>query len=238
MRPAPIVTVLVALFIPALVGSEPSAGVGSGLSAIVGSGPSTIVGSGLSPLGGSLLDPASDRVVARTVVPDTTPKVGEVRLVTRGQATVVQTLLATRVLGRVVAEIRKKEERNWPRDAEGYGDMRRYLDALEAAAADVRTRRDAAGTRRDGDRRSRLLIEFVASDTASGVLFAEFDAADGDGAIEPTSRRPIAALALGRAYVFPNMRLILADAFGTPEAEVGRLGPLGPLARPAEARHP
>jgi hypothetical protein len=222
MRPAPIVTFLVALLSPALAGSEPSA----------------LVGSESSPLPAPLLDPASDRVVARTVVPDTAPKVGEVRLVTRGQATVVQTLLATKVLGRVVAEIRKKEERNWPHDAEGYRDMRRYLGALEAAAADVRARRDAAGAHGDGDRRLRLLIEFVASDAASGVLFAEFDAADVDGAIEPTSRRPIAALALGRAYVFPNMRLILADAFGTPESEVGRLGPLGPLARPAETRRP
>lgn len=209
MRSAPIVAILVALLAPALVGSEPS------------------------PLPVSLLDPASDRVVARTVVPDAARKVGEVRLVTRGEATVVQTLLATKVLGRVVAEIRKKEERNWPRDAEGYRDMLRYLDTLEAAAADVRKRRDTVGTAGHDDRRLRLLIEFVASESASGVLFADFEAAEIDGAIQPTSRRPIATLALRRAYVFPNMRLILADSFGVPESEVGRLGPLGPLAGPA-----
>jgi hypothetical protein len=37
---------------------------------------------------------------------------------------------------------------------------------------------------------------------------------------------------LGRAYVFPNMRFILADSFHVPVPEVGRLGPLGD---PAEA---
>jgi hypothetical protein len=211
MRRAPTLAVLVALLTPALVGA------------------------GLASLPASLLDSSSDRIVARTVVPDKAPRVGEVRLVTRGEATVVQTLLATKVLARVVAEIRKKEERNWPRDAEGYADMRRYLDALEAAATDVRRRRDAAT---DGDRRLRLLIEFVASEAASAVLFAEFAATEIDGAIQPTSRRPIATLALGRAYVFPNMRLILADAFQVPAADVGRLGPLGPLAGPIRTTHP
>jgi hypothetical protein len=224
MRPVPIVIALVVSLIPALVGSASSALTGSA---------SAASGSEQTPLPAFLLDPASDRVLARTVVPDATRKVGEVRLIARGEATVVQTLLATKVLSRVVAEIRRKEERNWPADAAGYRDMRRYLDALEAAAADLRTRRDGAGTDARGDRRLRLMIEFVASETASGVLFAAFDATEVDGAMQPTSRQPITALALGRAYVFPNTRLILADAFKIPESEVGRLGPLGPLARPA-----
>jgi hypothetical protein len=229
MRPVPIVTALLVSLFPALVGPERSV--------LAGAEPVT-VGSEQSTLPASLLDPASDQVHARTVVPDTTRKVGEVRLITRGEATVVQTLLATKALSRVVAEIRKKEERNWPPDAAGHGDMRRYLDALEAAAADVRARRDSAGPAGRGDRRLRLLIEFVASESASGVLFAEFDATAVDGAMQPRSRRPITTLALGRAYVFPNMRLILADAFRTPESEVGRLGPLGPLARPASPPRP
>jgi len=224
------VTVLVASLALALIGFDPSA-------RVLAESP-VVDGSDSPPLPAPLLDPASDRVVARIAVPRTTPKVGEVRLVTRGQATVVQTLLATKVLSRVVAESRKKEERNWPRDADGYHDMRRYLDALEAAAADVRRRHDVPGVRSDRDRRLRLLIEFVASEDASGVLFAGFDATKTEGAIEPTGRRPIAALALGRAYVFPNMRLILADAFAMPEAEVGRLGPLGPLAPPAATGRP
>lgn len=176
-----------------------------------------------------LLDPAADKVEARTVVPDAMRKVGEVRLIARGGGTVVQTLLLTRVLGRVVAEIRKKEERNWPQDAEGYADMRRYVDAVAAAADALR-----AGRPESSDRRARLLIEFLASEGASGVLLAEFEGDEVDGAIQPRSRRPLATLPLRRAYVFPNMRFILADSFHVPEPEVGRLGPLGPIAAPAD----
>jgi hypothetical protein len=134
------------------------------------------------------------------------------------------------VLGRVVAEIRKKEEANWPPDAAGHADMQRYVEGLAAAAAELRTRGGEGG-----ERRLRLLIEFVASEGASGVLFAEFEGDEKDGRIEPRSRKPIAVLALGRAYVFPNMRFILADSFHVPVPEVGRLGPLGPLGAPAEA---
>ena len=187
-------------------------------------------GAATATLPEALLDAAPDRVVARTVVPDEVRKVGEVRLVTRGDATVVQTLLATKALGRVVAEIRKKEEANWPPEAAGHADMQRYVEGLAAAAAELRTRRDEGG-----DRRQRLLIEFVASEGASGVLFAEFEGDEKDGRIEPRSRKPIAVLPLGRAYVFPNMRFILADSFHVPVPEVGRLGPLGPLGAPAEA---
>lgn len=177
----------------------------------------------------ALLDPANDRVVARTVVPDAVRHVGEVRLLARGDATVVQTLLLTKALARVVAEIRKKEEGNWPADAPGHVEMARYLAALEAAAADVRSRPA------DGDeRRLRLLIEFVADGRAAGVAFAGFDAAD-DDPIVPAARRPIAALGLERSYALRNMRLILADAFDLDDDELDRLGPLGPLAA-AEAR--
>jgi hypothetical protein len=187
-------------------------------------------GAAPATLPAALLDPASDRVVARTVVPDEVRKVGEVRLVTRGDATVVQTLLSTKVLGRVVAEIRKKEEANWPPDAAGHADMRRYVEAVAAAAADLRARGGEGG-----ERRLRLLIEFVASETATGVVLAEFAGDEKDGRIEPRSRRRVAVLVLGRAYVFPNMRFILADSFHVPVPEVGRLGPLGPLGDPAEA---
>ncbi len=83
----------------------------------------------------ALLDASADRVVARTPVPDATRKVGEVQLIARGDAAVVQTLLRTKVLARVVAEIRKKEDANWPADAAGHGDMIRYQEALASAAA-------------------------------------------------------------------------------------------------------
>jgi hypothetical protein len=168
-------------------------------------------------------DAATDRVVKRTVVPDDARRQGEVRLVTRGDATVVQTLLATKLLRRVVAEIRKKEERNWPAGGPGYDDMVRYVDAVAAAARELEEAHE--------DERLRLLIEFVASADREGIVIGEFNGDEADGVLAPTSARVIATPAVGRVYVLRNMRLILADAFDLEEDEVDRLGPLGPAGR-------
>jgi len=173
-------------------------------------------------------DAAADRVVKRTDVPDPTRKVGEVRLVQRGDAIVVQTLLATKVLSRVLTEIRKKETGNWPEGQPGREDMERYLGAIERNAETLRGERDAA----DGDRRVRLAIELVATKDAEGLVLATFAAEVTTGYLAPTDRRVLETVALGRPYVVRNMRLILSDAFHVPETEVDGLAPLGPIAKP------
>ena len=178
--------------------------------------------------------PGAERVHARAAVPDEARKIGEVRLVERGSTTVVQTVLATRVITRAVAEIRQKEERNWPLDRDGHSDMRRYVDALEEAAATLRQALPPADARSidDPERRVRLLIELRADTSSTEVVIAEFESRDASAPFEPTPKRLLATLPLSRAYVLENMRLILADAFRLPEADLGRLGPLGPLAPP------
>ena len=173
-------------------------------------------------------DAAVDRVVKRTDVPDATRKVGEVRLVQRGDAIVVQTLLATKVMSRVLAEIRKKETGNWPADRPGHDDMERYLTAIDKNAETLRGARDAA----DGDRRVRLAIELVATKDAEGLVLATFAGDETGGFLAPTDRRVLETVALGRPYVVRNMRLILSDAFHVPEADVDQLAPLGPIATP------
>jgi hypothetical protein len=173
-------------------------------------------------------DAAADRVVKRTDVPDATRKVGEVRLVQRGDAIVVQTLLATKVIARVLAEIRKKETANWPADRPGHDDMERYLSAIDESAETLRGERDAG----DGDRRVRLAIELVATKDAQGLVLATFAGGETGGFLAPTDRRVLETVALGRPYVVRNMRLILADSFHVPEPDVDQLAPLGPIASP------
>jgi hypothetical protein len=170
-------------------------------------------------------DAATDRVVTRTVVPDETRRQGEVRLVTRGDATVVQTLLYTKVLRRVVAEIRKKEERNWPAGRAGHEDMLRYVEALGSAADELEAFEG------DEDHRSRLLIELIASADGGGIVVGEFQGEVADGVLRPTRARTIATPPVGREYLLRNMRLILADSFHLDESAVDRLGPLGPAGR-------
>jgi hypothetical protein len=165
-----------------------------------------------------LSDATRDEINASRAVPDPRRKVGEVRLLARGNGVVVQTLLSTKLLDRVAGEIRKKEENNWP-----VGDPSReaYLAALDRSRKTIETR--AADSK---DRRRRLLIEFAADDAAAVVFLGTFRFVNGEsGAIE---REVLETLELPRSYVLRNMRLILADSFDVAESEVDSIGPLGP----------
>jgi hypothetical protein len=175
---------------------------------------------------------AADEVLARAAVPNTERPVGEVRLLRRGDVTVVQTLLVTRLLPRVIAEISMKEERNWPAELPGHADMVAYVQALNAAQEQLRAALPAADARNvaDADRRLRLLIELSASPTSAGVEIAEFTPVAEDRPYDVASRRPLARPVVERSYVLRNMRLILADAFHIPETDVDRIGALGPAA--------
>lgn len=179
-----------------------------------------------------LLDASADRVVASTPVPDAAPKVGETRLVARGGAVVVQTLLSTKLLSRVVAEIRGKDERNWPEDRPGAEGRRAYVAALVAA-------RETLDKRSPGpdwtDRRQRLLVEFAADATGSAVVIGTFDAMPASGEPGPNVREVLATLDPPRDYVLRNIRLIVADSFRVDEKEADRIGPLGPAAAPKDA---
>jgi hypothetical protein len=179
-----------------------------------------------------LLDASADRVVAFTPVPDAARKVGETRLVARGDAVVVQTLLSTKLLSRVVAEIREKEERNWPEERSGVEGRRAYVEALVAA-------REALDKRSPGpdwtDRRQRLLVEFAADATGSAVVIGTFDAMPATGEPGPRVREVLATLDPPRAYVLRNIRLVVADSFGVDEKDADRIGPLGPAASPKDA---
>jgi hypothetical protein len=176
-------------------------------------------------LSSALNDGSHDEVKATKVVPDPSRKVGEVRLLARGQAVVVQTVISTKLLDRVTGEIRKKEEGNWPA-----GDPSReaYLAALEKVRANVEKRDVGADWK---DRRRRLLIEFAADDRDAAVFLGTFRATGGDGST--IEREVLETLDLPRSYVLRNMRLILADSFKVAEAEVDSIGPLGPASASA-----
>lgn len=167
--------------------------------------------------------PADDILVTHAFVPSSSRRVGEVRIVQRGDAAVVQTLLYTSLLQRAVDAIRDKEQANWPADRPEHGDARRYLEALDAQAARV-----LAAPAPD-DRRRRLLIEFVLAGPQATVVVGDFDMSGDDDAVRVTARRPVETLALSPAYVRRNMQLIVADAFDLPLDGIAPV--LGPLAR-------
>jgi hypothetical protein len=156
------------------------------------------------------LEAAADEVLARSYVPSPERRVGEVRLIRRGDANVVQTLLYTKVLRRVVAEIRAKELDNWP-EGPGHADALRYVEALSAVQKQIWGRLLATEPARD--RRQKLWIEFVLTPAASRASIGAFEMDETDAELLVVRREPLALLELSRDYVLRNMRLIAADAF-------------------------
>jgi hypothetical protein len=191
------------------------------LSAGVGRAAEVSVAPALAP---ALVD-AGERRWARTDVPDAVRKVGEVRLVTRGDADVVETILYTTLLRRAVREIRHKEMANWPPGASGHDDAERYVAALERVQQALDERAD---TSQSPDRRRRLLIEFVLLPRQAAIVLSRFESVGDEGAdVHVTAREDLAVLEPSRAYVRRNMRLIVGDSFEVQGEALDRL--LSPL---------
>lgn len=161
------------------------------------------------------LDASADRRVDRAYVPSPERRVGEVRILRRGDATVVQTLLYSKVLSRVVGEIRKKELANWP----GSPDAASYLEALARVQETIwrRLPRD----RRVSDRRQKMWIEFVLAPDAALVALGAFEMEEHDGEVRVVRREPLVVLEPSRDYVSRNQRLIAADSLHGEDAARG-----------------
>ncbi len=172
-----------------------------------------VVPSRLAPL----FQSEGEQVIRRAFVPSAEHKVGEVRLLRRGGTDVVQTLLSTKILRRVVGEIRYKELGNWPEGTEGHGDAVQYVEALARAQEDIWAR--LPKFQRGADPRQHLMIELALSPSSGAVLLAEFDT-DEEGDLRVDARRPLAVLELSRTYLHRNMQLIVADSFKLSEQEL------------------
>lgn len=182
-----------------------------------------------------LFDDTRDTIVRNAFVPSEDQQQGEVRLLRRGGAAVMQTVLYTRVLKRVVAEIRKKELANWPPDREGYDDSQKYINAILEARNRIQERFPERRNR--GERRQTMLIEFILSNDASLVAIAEPKLEEANGHMRIVSRRPIAVLELSRTYVRGDIYEIARDALklGRKESK-DLLEPLLPPESAAKAR--
>lgn len=167
---------------------------------------------GAANAGDALLDPGNDQVVRRTFVPSPEQKVGEVRIARRGDARVVQTLLYSKVLSRVIAEIRKKEDANWPPGTPGHDDAVRYGEALSRVQKQIWERMPKDEAVRD--RRQTMWIEFVLAPKRAFVAMGAFEMTEAGGEVTVVKREVLEQLDLSRAYVERNMALIEADAFG------------------------
>lgn len=168
-----------------------------------------------------LLDDKRDEIVRSEFVPTEEQPVGEVRLIRRGQAVVMQTVLHTALLKRVVAEIRKKELASWPPERKGRGDSQEYIDAITTAQQRIQERYRQREDR--GDRRQKMLIEFILSGRASIVAISEPELEEKSGHMRVISRRSIAILELSRTYVRGGIYEIAWDALRLDRKESRKL---------------
>lgn len=169
---------------------------------------------------GELFDRSHDRILKRATLTSRGRTHGEVRLIERGSVRVVQTLLYSQLLRRVVSEIGVREHANWPADREGHEASERYLAALDRAERAIPPASDRGA---DAQRRRALLIEFAVSKSAQGVglLAPEVEKREGDLVIE--AARLIEAIELPREFVQRDMRLIAEEHFAIEPAELARL---------------
>lgn len=154
-----------------------------------------------------------DQVIRYAPVPADPPYQGEVRLLRRDSAVVVQTLLNSKVMHRVVGAIQNKEWQDWPQDKEGSIHSRRYLDELVRAHQIIRDRAKERQHSGDRDRYQQLMIEFVLDEQRSYVaLYAPTLTQDGDR-LFLQKKELLKKLPLPRIYVHKNMQLIIQDSF-------------------------
>jgi hypothetical protein len=175
----------------------------------------------------ALLEGSKDEILRRAFVPSPDRRQGEVRLVRRGNAAVMQTVLSTAILRRVVGEIRKKELSSWPPERPGHADALRYIAALRQAGEEIQARSRKRKER--GDRRQALAIEFILSEDASIVAFYEPALEETEEGFGIASKRLISILELSRAYVRGDIYEIAWDALKIKKEESAMvLDPLVP----------
>jgi len=180
--------------------------------------PLLLVAANVSKAGG---DTPNESIVARAYVPSARRPAGEVRLIRRADRSVVEVLLYSKVLSRVVARIRAKELRNWPEGSPGHEDAARYIETIESTQQVLwqHIRKNDISA----DRRQKMWIDFEFSDDEAMVSVGRFEMAAEPGEVLVSSRETWHQIPISRAYARRNMELIAADAFELEGSDLDRL---------------
>lgn len=153
-------------------------------------------------------------VIQHTPVPKEPPHQGEVRVVRRGSTQVVQTLLYSKVMIRVVGAIERKESSAWPKGEDGSQDSRRYVAELRQAYQTVKQRaREKQKAEGKKERFLQLGIEFVLDKDNSYVALYLPALTRDEERLELHGQELLKKLPLSRHYVQKNMQLIVQDSF-------------------------
>ena len=174
-----------------------------------------------------LLDGGADRELRHAFLPSERNVHGELRLLRRGDAWVLQTLLYTPQLRRGVQRMRRKELYAWPEGAEGWADSQRYLADLESAKDHALKRFAARSDEADG--RQKLMIELVLGERDAFWAFydIELDSERESGAragrATVRSRTPFLVRDASRAYLRRALAVQAETGFGAAPVELEEL---------------
>ncbi len=174
----------------------------------------------LMALSSSNVQASTETLIWRAPIPANPPYQGEVRLIRRDSALVMQTILNSKVLRHVVAAIQKKELRDWPEDREGWIDSRRYSDELYRVYESIQAR---AKKRKRSDRYLNLLIEFILQERHSFVALYEPTLSKSGDQFSVQEKEVLKKMNTSRAYIYKNLQEIARDSFQLEEQEVLKL---------------
>jgi len=168
----------------------------------------------------SKVQASTETLIWRSPIPAKPPYQGEVRLIRRDAALVMQTILNSKVLRHVVAAIQKKEFSAWPEDREGWIDSRRYSDELYRAYESIQAR---VKRRKNSDRYLNLLIEFVLQERHSFVALYEPTLSKSGNQFSVKEKEILKKMNTSRTYIYKSLQEIAQDSFQLEEQEVLRL---------------
>lgn len=158
-----------------------------------------------------LLDWTGDHILNRVVVPSNERPQGEVQLIQRRDLLVVQTLLSSRILKRVVATIDIKENQSWPAQREGHADSLRYRDELYRAAE-----KSWEAFRQRGDpsqEHQALAIEFIAGPEQSFIALSLPQLSKDGANLKLIGKQTLKLWQTNGSYVRENIVEIVMDSF-------------------------
>ncbi len=162
-----------------------------------------------------------DQIMRRVIVPSRDQPQGEVQLIRRNDLLVVQTLLSSRILKRVVAAIDAKERRSWPEAREGHVDSSRYREELFRATEKAWEIFRQRGNR--DETRQALAIEFILGPEKSLIALSLPKIAGEYGNLRLTDKRPVKVWRVSGGYVRMNALEIIKDSFHLDDAKAAEL---------------
>ena len=139
-------------------------------------------------------------------IPNRFIKQGEIRVLKQDDAVIVQTILHTKYLDRIVEEIDKKEKEYWGDEHEA---SRSYVSRLQEAVAEAH-----ALAARNGEEKRRLAINFIEDAKGTRTVFSMPKIVESEGRYAPVIGEPWQVLPCPRDYIRGNQDEIIDDAFG------------------------